>query len=102
MTAGLAWLIVETMESTNTVTFPASQRPRLRFLLARLGLRAPDLLGASLPAIQRAAGGLPVRFGTALALQQSLERLPTDIDALNRVVIEARARRLAAPTEPRP
>jgi hypothetical protein len=48
-------------------------------------------LGASLPALERAAGGLPIRYGTALAIQQALDRLPTSPSELARVVADARA-----------
>ena len=44
-----------------------------------------------MPALQRAAGGLPVRYGTALAIQQALDRLPSSPSALAEVVAAARA-----------
>lgn len=62
-----------------SVCFPATERPRLRALLLRLGQsRAPALLGASLNALQRAAGGLPIRYGTALAIREALAKFPAD------------------------
>jgi hypothetical protein len=79
------------MVSLPTVTFPATGRPRLRELLIQLGLRAPALLGASLPSLQRAVGGLPIRLGTVLAIQAALERLPTTPAELAKVVAAARA-----------
>ena len=79
------------MVAQTTVCFPATQRPRLRSLLARIGTtRAPAVLGASLPALERAAGGLPIRYGTALAIQQALDRLPSSPSALAEVVAAAR------------
>lgn len=61
----------------SSVSFPAPQRARLRSLLRQLGTtKAPAVLGASLPALQRAAGGMPIRYGTALAIREALAQLP--------------------------
>lgn len=89
------------MVRQTTVCFPATQRPRLRTLLARIGTtRASSVLGASLPALERAAGGLPVRYGTALAIQQALDRLPTSPTELAKVVAAARAHQPGTEVQP--
>ncbi len=88
------------MVSCPTVTFPATGRPRLRELLIQLGLRAPALLGASLPSLQRAVGGLPVRLGTCLAIQAALDRLPSSPSELARVVADARAQHPGPESQP--
>ena len=91
------------MVTHTAVRYPASERPRLRGLLERLGLRAPVLLGASLPALQRAAGGLGIRYGTALSIRSAIERLPADPAALSRLIAAARAQTSTAPAgEPQP
>lgn len=62
-----------------TVRLPVSQRLILRSLLSRIGTtKAPAALGASRGSLERAAGGLPIRYGTALAIQAALERLPAE------------------------
>jgi hypothetical protein len=59
------------------VSLPPAQRLKLRALLRRLGpTKAPAVLGASRSALERAAGNLPIRLGTALLIGQALEKLP--------------------------
>jgi hypothetical protein len=74
-----------------TVTFPATKRPRLRALFLRLGPDAPLLLDSSRATIQRSLAGLPVRFGSALSIEQALDRLPSSPAALAALVAAARA-----------
>jgi hypothetical protein len=65
------------MSHSATVRLPVSQQLLLRSLLRRIGTtKAPTALGASRGSLERAAGGLPIRFGTALVIQAALERLP--------------------------
>jgi hypothetical protein len=81
------------MTFTRSVVFPATQRPRLRNLVLRLGPDAPALLHASRSSLERSLAGLPVRFGSANAIQQALARLPTSPAELAEVVANARAQR---------
>jgi hypothetical protein len=74
-----------------TVTFPATKRPRLRALFLRLGPEAPLLLHASRTSLARAVGGLPIRYGSALAIEQALDRLPSSPSALAEFVAATRA-----------
>jgi hypothetical protein len=83
-----------------TVAFPATKRPRLRALFLRLGPDAPLLLNSSRATIERSLAGLPVRFGSALAIEQALARLPSSPAALAALVAAARAQRPIK--EPRP
>jgi hypothetical protein len=73
------------------VSFPATKRPRLRALFLRLGSSAPLLLNASRTSLERAIAGLPVRFGSALAIEQALDRLPFSPSALAELVAAERA-----------
>jgi hypothetical protein len=79
------------MTFRQTVVFPATKRPRLRALFLRLGPSAPLLLNASKTSLERAIAGLPVRFGSALAIEQALDRLPASSSALAGLVAAARA-----------
>jgi len=79
------------MTFRRTVVFPATKRPRLRGLYLQLGPAAPLLLNASRTSLERALAGLPIRFGSALSIEQALERLPTSPAELAKVVAAARA-----------
>lgn len=79
------------MTFRQTVIFPATKRPRLRTLFLRLGPSAPNLLNASRASLERAIGGLPVRYGSALAIEQALDRLPSSPSALAELVAAVRA-----------
>jgi hypothetical protein len=79
------------MNFRKSVVFPATKRPRLRALFLRLGPSAPVLLNASRTALERAIAGLPVRFGSALAIEQALDRLPSSPSALAELVAAAHA-----------
>lgn len=57
----------------------------------QLGADAPSLLNASRTSLERAIAGLPVRFGSALAIEQALDRLPSSPTALAELVAAARA-----------
>jgi len=59
---------------------------------------APSLLNASRASLERAIAGLPVRFGSALAIEQALDRLPTSPTALAELVAAARG---STPWRPR-
>ncbi len=79
------------MNFRQTVVFPATKRPRLRAVFMQLGADAPSLLNASRTSLERAIAGLPVRFGSALAIEQALDRLPSSPTALAELVAAARA-----------
>jgi hypothetical protein len=83
------------MTFAQSVVFPATQRPRLRNLVLRLGPDAPALLHASRSALERAVAGLPVRFGTAASIKQALESLPSSPSALADLVAAVRTQRPA-------
>jgi hypothetical protein len=85
---------------STVVQFPGPQRPRLRALYLRLGASAPRLLHASRTTLGRALAGLPIRFGSALAVQQAMAALPTDPTELARVVAAARAQQAAEVVRP--
>jgi hypothetical protein len=57
------------------VRFPVSERRRLRELVESLKLRAPGVLGASPASLSRAIAGLPIRYGTGLAIKEGMSRL---------------------------
>jgi hypothetical protein len=80
------------MTFRHSVIFPATKRPRLRVLFLRLGPSAPLLLNASRTSLERAIAGLPIRYGSALAIEQTLDRLPSSPEALAELVAAARAR----------
>jgi hypothetical protein len=61
---------------------------------------APLLLDASRTSLARAIAGLPVRFGSALAIEQALDRLPSSPSALAELVATARAKHPAPTVQP--
>jgi hypothetical protein len=79
-----------------TVAFPGPSRPRLRYLYQRLGREAaPVVLCASLRTLERALAGLPIRFGSAVAIQQAMAALPSDPTELAKLIAATRAQRAA-------
>jgi hypothetical protein len=88
------------MNFRKTVFFPATKRPRLRVLFLRLGPSAPLLLNASRTSLERAIAGLPIRYGSALAIEQTLDRLPSSPEALAELVATVRAQQSAPAVQP--
>jgi hypothetical protein len=80
---------------STVVQFPGPQRPRLRALYLRLGASAPRLLHASRTTLERALAGLPIRFGSAVAIQQAMAALPSDATELAKLIATARVQRAA-------
>jgi hypothetical protein len=88
------------MTFRQSVIFPATKRPRLRVLVLRLGPSAPLLLNASRSSLERAIAGLPIRYGSALAIEQTLDRLPSSPAALAELVATVRVQQSAPAVQP--